>query len=56
MIALKQAIIAKEHIGPDLDMALFYMDMRTMRKDFEKYYCPHQRSRGSAHSFPDTFH
>ncbi len=37
MIALKQAIIAKEHIGPDLDMALFYMDMRTMRKDFEKY-------------------
>ena len=36
-IALKQAIIAREHIGPDLDMALFYMDMRAMRKDFEKY-------------------
>ncbi len=37
MAALKQAIIAREHIGPHLDMALFYMDMRTPRKDFEKY-------------------
>ncbi len=37
MAALKQAIIAREHIGPELDMALFYMDMRTPRKDFEKY-------------------
>jgi heterodisulfide reductase subunit A len=37
MVALKQAIIAREHVGPDLDMALFYMDMRTPRKDFEKY-------------------
>ncbi len=37
MAALKQAIIAREHIGPDLAMALFYMDMRTPRKDFEKY-------------------
>ena len=37
MASLKQAIIAREHIGPELDMALFYMDMRTPRKDFEKY-------------------
>jgi heterodisulfide reductase subunit A len=37
MAALKQAVIAREHIGPHLDMALFYMDMRTPRKDFEKY-------------------
>ena len=37
MVSLKQAVIAREHIGPDLDMALFYMDMRTPRKDFEKY-------------------
>ena len=37
MVALKQAVIAREHLGPDLDMALFYMDMRTPRKDFEKY-------------------
>jgi len=37
MAALKQAIVAREHLGPDLDLALFYMDMRTPRKDFEKY-------------------
>jgi heterodisulfide reductase subunit A len=37
MAALKQAVIAREHIGPHLDMALFYMDIRTPRKDFEKY-------------------
>ena len=37
MASLKQAVIAREHLGPDLDMALFYMDMRTPRKDFEKY-------------------
>jgi len=37
MASLKQAIIAREHIGPELDMALFYMDIRTPRKDFEKY-------------------
>lgn len=37
MASLKQAIVAREHLGPDLDMALFYLDMRTPRKDFEKY-------------------
>ncbi|MCX5892333.1 MAG: FAD-dependent oxidoreductase [Deltaproteobacteria bacterium] len=43
MTSLKQALIAREHVGPNLDMAIFYMDMRTPRKDFEKYY---QRARG----------
>ncbi|MFZ5450177.1 MAG: 4Fe-4S dicluster domain-containing protein [Thermodesulfobacteriota bacterium] len=37
MVSLKQAVIAREHIGEHLDMTLFYMDMRTPRKDFEKY-------------------
>jgi len=37
MAALKQAMIARERLGPDLDTALFYLDMRTPRKDFEKY-------------------
>ncbi len=37
MASLKQAIVAREHLGPDLDMALFYLDLRTPRKDFEKY-------------------
>jgi heterodisulfide reductase subunit A len=46
MAALKQAIIAREHIGPELDMALFYMDMRTPRKDFEKY-CVRLKDQGA---------
>jgi len=36
--AIKEAIIAKEHSGGDLDCAIFYMDLRTHGKDFEKYY------------------
>jgi heterodisulfide reductase subunit A-like polyferredoxin len=38
MYAIKEAIIAKEHAGRDLDCAIFFMDMRTHGKDFEKYY------------------
>ncbi|MEE4353534.1 MAG: FAD-dependent oxidoreductase, partial [Desulfatiglans sp.] len=38
MYATKEAVIAKEHAGGDLDCAVFYMDIRTYGKDFEKYY------------------
>lgn len=38
MYAIKEAIIAKEHSHEPLDAAIFYMDMRTPGKDFEKYY------------------
>jgi len=38
MYAIKESVIAKEHAGSDLDCAIFYMDMRTPGKDFEKYY------------------
>ena len=38
MYALKEAVIAKEHAGDELDCAIFYMDMRTHGKDFERYY------------------
>jgi heterodisulfide reductase subunit A-like polyferredoxin len=38
MYAIKEAVIAKEHAGKELDCAVFYMDMRTHGKDFEKYY------------------
>ncbi len=38
MYAVKEAVIAKEHAGADLDCALFFMDMRTHGKDFERYY------------------
>jgi heterodisulfide reductase subunit A len=38
MYAIKEALIAKEHIGHDFEPAVFFMDMRTHGKDFEKYY------------------
>jgi len=38
MYAIKEALIAKEHGGEDLDTAIFYMDMRTHGKDFDRYY------------------
>jgi heterodisulfide reductase subunit A-like polyferredoxin len=38
MYAIKEAVIAKEHAGEGLDCAIFYMDMRTFGKDFERYY------------------
>ena len=37
MYAIKEAIIAKDHV-PDLDITIFFMDMRTVGKDFERYY------------------
>ena len=38
MYAVKEAILAKEHSHEELDAAVFYMDMRTFGKDFERYY------------------
>ncbi len=38
MYAIKEAVIAKEHVGEDLDCAIFFMDMRTHGKEFERYY------------------
>jgi len=38
MYAIKEAIIAKEHSHEPLDAAIFFMDMRTHGKEFEKYY------------------
>ncbi len=38
MYAIKDAVVAKEHAGGDLECSIFYMDMRTYGKDFEKYY------------------
>lgn len=38
MYAIKEAVIAKEHSGDDLDCAIFFMDMRTHGKDFERFY------------------
>jgi len=38
MYAIKEAVIAKEHIGSDCEPTIFFMDIRTHGKDFEKYY------------------
>jgi heterodisulfide reductase subunit A-like polyferredoxin len=38
MYAIKQAVIAKEHASNGLETAIFFMDMRTFGKDFERYY------------------
>ncbi len=36
--AVKEAILAKEHSSDGLDTAIFYIDIRTFGKDFERYY------------------
>ncbi len=38
MYAVKEAMIAKEHVHGELDCVIFNMDMRTFGKDYEKYY------------------
>lgn len=38
MYSIKEAVIAKEHASDNLECNIFYMDMRTHGKDFEKYY------------------
>ncbi len=38
MYAMKDAMIAKEHAGGNLDAAIFYMDIRSFGKDYEEYY------------------
>ena len=46
MYAIKEAVIAKEHSPAPLDTAIFFMDMRTHGKEFEKYYNRAQDERG----------
>jgi len=37
MAATKEAILAKEH-EPDLDVTIFFLDIRAFGKDFDRYY------------------
>ncbi len=46
MYAIKEAIIAKEHGGEDVECTIFYMDMRTHGKDFERYYDDARKNHG----------
>ncbi len=36
--AIKQSMVAKEHSATSLDTAIFYIDIRTYGKDFEKFF------------------
>jgi len=38
MYAIKQAIVTKEHTTGDVEQTVYYMDIRSHGKDFEKYY------------------
>ncbi|MFO7637841.1 MAG: FAD-dependent oxidoreductase [bacterium] len=38
MYATKEAVIAREHCGGELDCQIYFMDMRCFGKDFEAYY------------------
>jgi heterodisulfide reductase subunit A len=38
MYAIKEALVAREHSKEPLDCAIFFMDMRTYGKEFERYY------------------
>jgi heterodisulfide reductase subunit A len=37
MFALKEALLAKEKLGTDTETTLFYMDMRTYGRDWQRY-------------------
>jgi len=37
MFAIKEALLAKEKSGGQVDTSIFYMDMRTFGKDFQRY-------------------
>ncbi len=37
MFALKEAVLAKEKGGPEVESTIFYMDMRTFGKGFQRY-------------------
>ena len=46
MYAIKEAVVAKEHSKEPLETTIFYMDMRTYGKDFEKYYVRAEKEYG----------
>ncbi len=46
--AIKEAIISKEHSTIPLDITIFFMDIRTQGKDFDKFY---ERGKGEGIEF-----
>jgi len=46
MYAIKQAVVAKGHTCTPLDTAIFFIDMRTTGKDYERYYLRAKKESG----------
>ena len=46
MYAIKEAVVAKEHATGELDCAIFFMDMRTHGKDFERFFNQAEDNKG----------
>lgn len=46
MFALKEAVLAKELGGPELEATIFYMDLRTFGKDYHRYRVKAEREHG----------
>jgi len=46
MFALKEAVLAKQLGGPDTEVSIFYMDMRTYGKDYYKYRVAAEKEKG----------
>lgn len=46
MFSIKEALLAKKRVGDAVDTAIFYMDMRTFGKDFQRYRDAAERETG----------
>jgi heterodisulfide reductase subunit A len=46
MYSIKEALLAKKHNGGNVDASIFYMDMRTFGKDFQRYRDRAQQEHG----------
>ena len=53
MFALKEAIVTKERFQDDIETTIFYMDMRTMGKDYELYFSGRKMNSGCVLSAAD---
>ena len=49
--AIKEAIIAKEHVPHEVEETIFFMDIRTQGKDFDRFY---ERGKGEGIEFIRT--
>ncbi len=46
MFSIKEALLAKKVLGPEVEASIFYMDMRTFGKDFHRYRLNAEQEQG----------